>query len=367
MLRSLGCSHSFQAPLQRRQYCSSSKPPTPEEAAAAAAAAADAAAPGAQNPDNKKEAGSDLAAQENKPGSMTYDPEPFVKGLTKVKWMPLTLIQEIPKPVRTLSDIEILMTAWSEEQAKYFFVFTWAIRGVILCIVLFGIWFGSRVNKSLNHVLRGTDNMPSGLRIGNVVYLDMEIAGSAAGRITIGLFNEDCPLYCEYFHRMCTGSGGNGASFRGLPYVCNQNISMSFGYGSDMTHDVPGFNALWLPTEKESNGPWRGALSSMCYTREKQSPNFQIHLHGSKDTPQIFGMVLSGFETLEKINRLPTVGGAGAPQMDVVVGACGELCTLDKSLLTPLPWSLYQGVSAGYDSAKYGPSAPYPASMMAMD
>lgn len=278
-------------------------------------------------------------------------------AIALIKRLPLTLIEEIPLPVKVLTDIELLMTAWSEEQARYYFVLSWLLRAVILFSSLFlGISFYYTC-ISAERRLRGVKNMPSGLRIGCVVYFDIKKNEQPAGRIIMGLLTEHCPLYCEYFHRRCTGSGGNGDSFRGMKLTCLVPTHAAlFGEGQKMTHDVVGFNPSYLPTEYKFDGAWRGALSSISYARDRESPNFSIHISAGDYEPQVFGMVLAGYDVVEKINRAGTTHG-GQPKHEWTIDGCGEICTLDKSKMIPLPWRLYETVSAGYDADKYGPLA----------
>ena len=234
---------------------------------------------------------------------------------------------------------------------------TWATRVMIFLGWAFLAWYFYRTCIVAERRLRGTANMPSGVKIGCVVYFDFAKNGQECGRVVIGLLTEDCPLYCEYFHRRCTGSGGNGDSFRGLRLVTVLPKHVAcFGDGSEMTHEVPGFTSKWLPTEKESAGAWRGALSAISYERRKQSPNFMVHISAGDYTPQIFGMVLSGYDTIEQMNRVGTTRG-GMSKSEFVVEGCGELCTLDKSRITPLPWRLYESISVGYDADKFGQAA----------
>lgn len=273
----------------------------------------------------------------------------------RIKPLPLALIEEVPKPLKVLTEVELIMTAWSEEQARYLFRLTMLVRGFIAMCLSLLIFYLYKSLDAADRRVRGVDFMPSGLRIGAVVYLDMSDNGNDAGRIVIGLLTENCPLYCEAFHRRCVGSGGDGDSFRGvkmgamLPHqVC------IFGDGSKMKHDVQGYNPDFLPTESKFEKPWRGALSSIAYGVNKESMNFAIHQCSGDFSPQIFGLVIGGYDIIEKMHSGGITHGA-EPTHEWVVEGCGELCTLDKARVCPLPWRLYESVSRGYDADKFGP------------
>jgi peptidylprolyl isomerase len=62
------------------------------------------------------------------------------------------------------------------------------------------------------------------------VFLDIEIGGKKAGRITIELFNIILPLTCENFRALCTGEKGMGQSGKKLHYK-----------GSIFHRVIPGF------------------------------------------------------------------------------------------------------------------------------
>lgn len=275
-------------------------------------------------------------------------------SLVRVRRQPLSLIEEVPVPMRVYTEIELVMMAWSEEHAHQMRIMLMIIRLAMTLLVILVLYMFYRTQLSSERMVRGVDNVPSGLRIGNVVYFDMTEDGVDIGRIVIGLLNEDCPLYCEYFHRRCTGSGGNGDSFRGmhLSAMLPRHV-LIFGDGVDMTHDVVGFDPHALPTEKLSQGAWRGALSSISTGLDKESPNFVIHTSAGDYKPQVFGLVIGGYNVVERINRTGTKHG-NTPKRDYTIEGCGELCTLAKSNILPLPWRLYESVSRGFDEEKFG-------------
>ncbi|KAK7196893.1 cyclophilin 14 [Novymonas esmeraldas] len=276
-------------------------------------------------------------------------------SITRIRRLPLTLVEEVPLPQRILTDLELIMMAWCEEHARQYAIFMTVIRIGVFVLLMIILYVFYRTTLSSERVVRGVDKMPADLRIGSVVYFDVTENGSDIGRIVIGLLNEDCPLYCEYFHRRCTGSGGNGDSFRGMPLAAIvPRHCLIFGDGHEMEHDVPGFNPHYLPTEHLSNGAWRGALSAIAYGPNRESPNFAIHVSAGDYRPQVFAIVIGGYNVIERINNAGSKHG-NAPKRQYVIEGCGELCTLAKSHIAPMPWKLLESVSVGYDEEKFGP------------
>ncbi|PWV21808.1 putative cyclophilin-like protein [Trypanosoma cruzi] len=279
-------------------------------------------------------------------------------SLIRVKRLPLTLIEEVPLPQRVLTDLELVMMAWCEEHARQYAMIMMAIRVAIFFLLLIILYVFYRTQLSSERMIRGVAHMPADLRIGSVVYFDIAENGADIGRVVIGLLNEKCPLYCEYFHRRCTGSGDTGDSFRGMQLAAIvPRHCLIFGDGREMTHDVTGFNPHYLPTEHLGTGSWRGALSSIAYGVNKESPNFAIHVSAGDYAPQIFALVIGGFDVVERINAGGSKHG-NAPKKGFTIVECGELCTLAKSHIVPMPWKLYESISKGYDEEKFGERIP---------
>eukprot|EP00758_Cryptobia_borreli_P004642 Tbor_TRINITY_DN4497_c1_g2::TRINITY_DN4497_c1_g2_i1::g.8086::m.8086 len=299
--------------------------------------------PNSSDESKASEGASNITVKENSPNA-----------IIRAKRQPLVLVEEVPLPVPVMSDIELLMTAWCEEHAQQARVISLLLQGlVMICFTIITFVF-YRTMISSERKLRGTEHVPNNIKVGNVVYFDMSENGREAGRIVIGLLTEKAPLYCEYFHRRCTGSGGSGESFRGLTLtsLLPRHVCI-FGEGREMKHDLEGFNPSYLPTEHLVSGPWRGAISSIAYAHNKESPNFAIHLSSGDYGPQVFGIVLAGYDLIEKMNR-GGVSHKAVPKTPMTVVDCGELCTLDKSHITPMPWKLYESISKGYDEVRFG-------------
>lgn len=278
-------------------------------------------------------------------------------AVTRIQRTPLLLVEEITLPERVYTDVELLMMAWSEEQRGNIHkirIVNRFLLSLLFSFVIYGVYSAA---VGATAFVRGEANVPTNMRIGSVVFLDVSENGVGLGRLVIGLLNDRCPLYCEAFHRKCTASGGNGSSWRGLrmgsiiPYhIC------IFGSGRDITHDVPGFNPEYLPTEHVSDGGFRGALASIPYALNQESLNFNIHYTSGEYNPQIFGIVIGGFDIIERMNSIGNKHG-NCPKRNYVVTDCGELCTLDKSHVTPIPWRVYESISTGYDAERFGAAA----------
>eukprot|EP00760_Papus_ankaliazontas_P028072 PhM_4_TR3513/c0_g1_i1/m.54780 len=293
----------------------------------------------------------DQLLPEERWGEIEYRDNP--NALMRIQRLPLTLIEEMPALVRMMTEIELLQTAWTEEQAERLKATQTVLRVLLFLSLSFFVWLVYTVTIAAERKKRGKANIPQQIKIGSVVYFDVSEEGRDPKRIVIGLFIDKCPLYCEYFHRMCTGNTLDGSSFVGKSAMTLlKNHAVLYGDGVSTKHHVPDFSPTFLPTESESDGPWRGALSVIQYQHHRESPNFAFHLSAGDYTPQVFGMVIGGFDVIERINKVGSRQGA-APRRDFVIEACGELCTLDKSKVTPLPWALYSDVSYGYDRVRF--------------
>jgi peptidylprolyl isomerase len=255
----------------------------------------------------------------------------------------------MPPLVKIMTDIELLTTAWSEEQATHLRHVLLVLRFLLSTSFLFFFFLFYSVTIAAERKIKGAANVPPEIRIGCAVYFDVSEEGREPERIVFGLFTDKCPLYCEYFHRMCCGNTSDGRSFLGqrVSSIIQKHVIM-FGDGMKSEHAVPDFNPSFLPQEHESEGAWRGALSAISYAKHKQSPNFCIHMSAGEYTPQVFGMVIGGYEVLERVQKAGGRHGS-SPRRDFVIEGCGEVCTLDKGNVTPLPWALYSDVSRGYD------------------
>ena len=266
-----------------------------------------------------------------------------------LQFLPLSLIEEfIPPPVMP-SAIELITTAWTEERAQSLRQMKFISLIVLGFTILLFFSLAYSVTIAGENKIRGRDTMPHELKIGSVVYLDISENGQEPNRITIGLLTDTCPIYCEYFHRMCCGLGRE--SLRGQTVTSTlPEVAILFGDGTSADIGIPDFDGAFLPREDFStHGSWRGAVSSIPFSRAKQSGNFCFHMGASSYAPQIFGVVVGGYGILERISGIGALHST-LPKKEFQIVGCGELCTLEPTKVVPIPWDTYSDVSLGFDT-----------------
>ncbi|KAG7272481.1 hypothetical protein CRUP_009033 [Coryphaenoides rupestris] len=169
-------------------------------------------------------------------------------------------------------------------------------------------------------------------------YFDVELNREPVGRIVFQLFSDICPKTSKNFLCLCTGEKGTGKTtgkelcYKGSTFhrvVKNFMIqggdftegngrggeSIYGGYFEDenlvLKHDKA-FLLSMANRGKDTNG-------SQFFITTKQAP----HLDG---VHVVFGLVISGFEVIKKIEGLKT-DSASRPYADVRVVDCGQLIT----------------------------------------
>jgi peptidyl-prolyl cis-trans isomerase B (cyclophilin B) len=160
------------------------------------------------------------------------------------------------------------------------------------------------------------------------VFLDIEIAGQPAGRITIGLFGETTPKTAQNFYELCTHSKGFGYKGSKFHRVINQFMCQ----GGDITNgDGTGGQSIYgdnFPDENFTIGHHgRGWLSMANAGPNTNSSQFFItfietsFLNGRHT---VFGKVLEGHDVLDKIENLET-DRRDVPNKETVIKDCGSL------------------------------------------
>ncbi|CAI5468000.1 unnamed protein product [Closterium sp. Yama58-4] len=172
------------------------------------------------------------------------------------------------------------------------------------------------------------------------VFFDISIDGQPAGRIIFELFTKQAPRAAENFRALCTGEKGlvpnePGREGAGLPlhykgaefyrvidrFICQTGINTESIYGGSFKDDPL---ALLLKHNK------KGLLSAANIGPDTTTTHFSIvvapapHLDGHYP---IFGQVVSGWEVVERINKLAKPPGSGdeRPRLPVVIADCGEI------------------------------------------
>ncbi|XP_062336296.1 NK-tumor recognition protein isoform X1 [Osmerus eperlanus] len=169
-------------------------------------------------------------------------------------------------------------------------------------------------------------------------YFDVELNREPVGRIVFQLFSDVCPKTSKNFLSLCTGEKGTGKTtgkklcFKGSTFhrvVKNFMIqggdftegngrggeSIYGGYFEDENFILKHDRAFLLSMAnrgKDTNG-------SQFFITTKSAP----HLDG---VHVVFGLVISGFEVIKKIEGLKT-DSASRPYADVRVIDCGQLIT----------------------------------------
>ncbi|XP_062336297.1 NK-tumor recognition protein isoform X2 [Osmerus eperlanus] len=133
-------------------------------------------------------------------------------------------------------------------------------------------------------------------------YFDVELNREPVGRIVFQLFSDVCPKTSKNFLSLCTGNGRGGESIYG-GYFEDENFILK--------HDRA-FLLSMANRGKDTNG-------SQFFITTKSAP----HLDG---VHVVFGLVISGFEVIKKIEGLKT-DSASRPYADVRVIDCGQLIT----------------------------------------
>uniref|UniRef100_H2V789 peptidylprolyl isomerase n=1 Tax=Takifugu rubripes TaxID=31033 RepID=H2V789_TAKRU len=169
-------------------------------------------------------------------------------------------------------------------------------------------------------------------------YFDVELNREPVGRIVFQLFSEICPKTCKNFLSLCTGERGSGKitgkklCYKGSTF--HRVVKNFMIQGGDFTEgNGRGGESIYGGFFEDENFVLkhdRAFLLSMA-NRGKDTNGSQFFIT-TKMAPHldgvhvVFGLVISGFEVVKKIEGLKT-DSASRPYADVRVVDCGQLIT----------------------------------------
>ena len=166
-------------------------------------------------------------------------------------------------------------------------------------------------------------------KVTNKTYLEVQIDGQNAGKITIGLFGDTVPKTVQNFASLCSGELGNGLSGKPLSYK-----------DTPLHRIIPGFMAQGGDT---TSGDGTGGES--IFAQKFDDENFKLHhekpfllsmanagpnTNGSqffitfKETPWldghhvVFGEVLDGFDVVKQLEQIGTQSGEPTKQAVII-------------------------------------------------
>lgn len=158
----------------------------------------------------------------------------------------------------------------------------------------------------------------------DLVFLDVQLAGSDVGRIVIRLFQDVTPRTCENFRQLCvTGR------YKGTPF--HRIIKGFMIQGGDFTNgDGTGGMSIYGEKFEDENFQLRhdqpGLLSMANSGPHTNGSQFfitvapQPHLDGKH---VVFGQVIQGYELVQKMENIPTEGDQPVYPCEIV--NCGSI------------------------------------------
>uniref|UniRef100_A0A7S3GCA7 Peptidyl-prolyl cis-trans isomerase n=1 Tax=Palpitomonas bilix TaxID=652834 RepID=A0A7S3GCA7_9EUKA len=166
------------------------------------------------------------------------------------------------------------------------------------------------------------------------VFLSVSIGGENVGKLVFELFDESVPKTAENFRKLCTGESGDGREGKPLHFKNTIFHRIEEGFmaqGGDVTKNdgTGGESALTLGrTFNDENfilkHDRRGTLSMANSGANTNKSQFFVTFAPTPwldNKHVVFGRLIDGFDTLDKIEAEGTL--SGKPKRKVEVEDCG--------------------------------------------
>jgi len=197
------------------------------------------------------------------------------------------------------------------------------------CAAALGLLFVVFSNTGVTHVEAAAEP-----KVTTTVYFDVDIGGTKAGRILIGLYGDDVPKTAENFRALCTGEKGVGKRGKPLHFkdsIFHRIIPNFMIQGGDFT-DFRGTGGESIYGDKfadenfklKHTGP--GVLSMANSGPNTNGSQFFITTvtTGWLDGRHVvFGKVVEGMDVVYKVEAVGS--GSGTPSKRVTIIDSGEI------------------------------------------
>lgn len=156
-------------------------------------------------------------------------------------------------------------------------------------------------------------------------FFDIEIGGIFQGRVVFQLFDDVVPKTCRNFRYFCSGT----PSYEGSPF--HRVIKDFMIQGGDITNgDGTGGFSMYGPKFADENFELKhnqpGLLSMANSGPNTNGSQFFVTTKPAEwldGKHVVFGIVLSGYEIINKIENLETDANNNKPHLDVIIKKCG--------------------------------------------